>query len=657
MERRSVWASNGLLAVGLFLLALIIRVWLAGYSLPYVEHVDEPAVIEVAIRMVRDGDLNPHTFRYPSLTYDLFAATTRLHLWWGLATGLYHTSQDIPFKNNGVTSAPILFIWARTLTALLGAATVPALFALGQRMFDRRVGLLAALILLFTSFHIRHSHFITVDVPTGLWVVLIALGAWEIASSGRWRGYLLAGVALGLAAGTKYNAATVVLIIPVAHLCFWRRASFGLSLMRLVAAAALSGLTFLATTPYALLDSAAFLRDLSFNSYHYNQAEHGDFVGRWPVADYAWFFWDESLYAPGVVALLAGLIPLARRFRAQVALLSVASIPPILLLLNYGTHFTRNLLPVLPLLILLVAAGGLTLVDVIAKRLPPRFAPAILAACCAALLLPHVYATYQHLDYWSRTHSMVQASDRLKELPQGARIAAELPATLFGGYVAIYPVKRITEQPLAWYRANGFRYLAVNDDLRTAEDSAAYTQLKDAATVVVAYPPRRAAAQPGPSGAILDLGIDPAQLLFVRHHLRFGDQIELLGYEIQPGEPRARSTPLAGADTRTLSAGQPVQINLYWRGLQAMDSDYTLFVHVLNGRGERVAQRDMPLRYEDYPTSHWQPGELVIDRADLPLPSLPPGTYRLELGLYDAASGAQLPLGGPAAAPLTVEVR
>ncbi len=656
MTRRSLWASAWPLATGLFIVALLIRSWLAGYSLPYVEHIDEPAVIEVAIRMVRSGDLNPHTFRYPSLTYYLLAATTSLNLAWGLATGLYHSSQDLIFKNNGVTSLPSLFIWARTLTALLGAATVPALFLLGRRMFGLRVGLLAALLLLFTSYHVRHSHFITVDVATGLWVVLITLGAWEIAQRGAWRGYLLAGVALGLAAGTKYNAATVVLVIPSAHMLYWRGASLGRPLGRLAAAAVVALLVFFLTTPYALLDAPTFLRDLSFNAYHYNQAEQGDFRGRWPIADYAWFFWDESLYAPAVVALLGGLFPFARRYPTQSPVLFMASIPPLLLLMSYGTHFTRNLLPILPLFILLAAACGMTLVDLLARRLSQRATPALLALSCSALLLPHVYATYQHLDFWSRTHSMVREAELLRALPQGARIAAELPATLFGGAVAIYPVKRVTDQTLAWYRANGFRYLAVNDDLRTPEDRAAYAQLRDAATVVVALAPRRAAVQPGPSGAILDLGVDPAQLPFVRHKLRFGDQLELLGYELQPGELRARSTPLAGADIRTLSPGQPVQINLYWRGLQPMTNDYTLFVHVFNRNGERVAQRDVLLRAEDYPTSHWQTGELVIDRADLPLPNLPPGTYRLALGVYLAATGLPLPLVGPEPPPLTLEI-
>ena len=67
-----------------------------------------------------------------------------------------------------------------------------------------------------------------------------------------------------------------------------------------------------------------------------------------------------------------------------------------------------------------------------------------------------------------------------------------------------------------------------------------------------------------------------------------------------------------------------------------------LFVHVLAADGRRVAQRDLPLRSYDYPTSRWRPGELVIDSADLPLPELPAGAYRVVAGLYSPRTGQRL---------------
>ena len=656
--RRFRWREQVVLPLGLFVVALILRVWLVGGSLPYVEHVDEPAVLEVAIRMVRDGDVNPHIFRYPSLYYDLLAATTKLHVWWGIAAGLYHSDQDIPFKNYGVTSVPALYVWGRTLTAIMGAASVPAILVLGQRMFGRRVGLLAAVTLMMMAFHVTHSHYITVDASTSLWVILTILGAWTIATNGSWRSYLLAGAALGLAAGTKYNAGAVVPAIVLAHGIHWRRTSLGRPFLRLVSSGTVAILAFLATTPYALLDMQTFLGDLRFNAIHYASGSHGDFTGTWPLGEYAYFYWDKGLLPTGCLLLLAGLPVLARRRPAQVGVLLLAIIPMQIMLLSYAVHFTRNLLPILPLGILLAAAGAVALTDEMARwTVGTTTQHMALAGLAAALVVPQAYDTYKHLDYWSRPHTMVVASERIKELPQGARIAAELPATLFGSKMTIFPVKRITEHSVDWYRTNGYRYLAANDDLRNPGDSAAYAQIHAAATVVIAFPPRRVGVQPGPSGAILDLGEHLEQMPFVRRALSFGTQIALLGYEMTPGAPRSRISPLNGANQREVDSGQPVQINLYWRGLAPIRVDYTLFIHVTDSKGNRVAQRDLPLRNEDYPSSHWREGELVIDQADMALPALPPGDYHLIIGLYDPASGAALPTDMPGPELLTLHVR
>jgi hypothetical protein len=214
---------------------------------------------------------------------------------------------------------------------------------------------------------------------------------------------------------------------------------------------------------------------------------------------------------------------------------------------------------------------------------------------------------------------------------------------------AAEPVRWLGEHPPAWYAARGYRYLLLNSERYGPEVRTNYAALFAGGTALLIMPERDTGEQPGPGGAVIDLGERLDLIPFVRRSARFGEQIELLGYELRPGEARARISPLEGADARELAPGQPAQINLYWRALAASEVDYTLFVHVYDAAGNRVAQRDLPPRFEDYPTSRWQPGELVIDRADLALPALPPGDYRLELGLYDAASGTALPVegGGP----------
>jgi hypothetical protein len=70
-------------------------------------------------------------------------------------------------------------------------------------------------------------------------------------------------------------------------------------------------------------------------------------------------------------------------------------------------------------------------------------------------------------------------------------------------------------------------------------------------------------------------------------------------------------------------------------------------VQLLNETGQVVAQVDAQPQAGTAPTLTWLPGEILSDPYTLTLPpTLPPGTYRLIAGLYDATTGARLPLAG-----------
>ncbi|MEZ4770494.1 MAG: glycosyltransferase family 39 protein [Caldilineales bacterium] len=102
----------------------------------------------------------------------------------------------------------------------------------------------------------------------------------------------------------------------------------------------------------------------------------------------------------------------------------------------------------------------------------------------------------------------------------------------------------------------------------------------------------------------------------------FSFLVELLGIN-------APATPVRAGDTVPVTVG--------WRAAQTMDTSYTGFVHLLNQEGRVVAQDDHVPLQGSRPTNTWMPGEVVEDDYVLTLPAnLPPGRYRLEIGLYDA---------------------
>jgi hypothetical protein len=87
------------------------------------------------------------------------------------------------------------------------------------------------------------------------------------------------------------------------------------------------------------------------------------------------------------------------------------------------------------------------------------------------------------------------------------------------------------------------------------------------------------------------------------------------------------------------------ELILVWQALAEMETDYTIFVHLLDADGETLVNADhRPSR----PTREWRPGQAIPDRVSLALPpDLPAGEYWIEVGLYDAGDPvlSRLPLG------------
>jgi hypothetical protein len=78
-----------------------------------------------------------------------------------------------------------------------------------------------------------------------------------------------------------------------------------------------------------------------------------------------------------------------------------------------------------------------------------------------------------------------------------------------------------------------------------------------------------------------------------------------------------------------------------WETEGARFVSLAMFVHLLDGAGNIVAQDDGL----GYPPHTWQSGDRFLQLARLPLPAdVLPGDYRLQLGLYDRATGARWPV-------------
>ncbi len=91
-------------------------------------------------------------------------------------------------------------------------------------------------------------------------------------------------------------------------------------------------------------------------------------------------------------------------------------------------------------------------------------------------------------------------------------------------------------------------------------------------------------------------------------------------------------------------AGEPLKVRLYWRSLAETDKDYTVFIHLRDEEDNLWGQSDSQPRGGYYPTSLWEKGEVTEDEHYISLPEgIPPGDYRLILGLYFLDTMERLP--------------
>ena len=236
-----------------------------SYGLPAIYNPDETPILNRALTFAK-GDPNPHNFVYPSLYFYLLFAWEGAFFVAGRLLGIFDSLAA--FQRQFFIDPSAHFLAGRAFSVLCGTLTIVALYWFGRRLYDKPTALAAAAFLAVAPIAVRDAHYVKLDVPVTLFVVLahaaLARIVTDPAAAARRSSWLTAGLLSGLAVSTQYYAIFLAFSIIAATIADVRRSGQlqkSVKLLVWCVAGAVAG--FLAGTPFLLVDLQKALADIA----------------------------------------------------------------------------------------------------------------------------------------------------------------------------------------------------------------------------------------------------------------------------------------------------------------------------------------------------------------------------------------------------------
>lgn len=564
-----------------------------------------------------------------------------------------------------------LYVWTRSLSAVVTAASLVGIYALARRLWGTPVALIAAAILLFEPFFLAYQRSLTTDAyqTNFTWLALLAFLLWlkerSRGSSGR-RWLLISAACYGLAVLSKTSALLslpVIFLWALAWTAFrrsreaWRVTAVDLVLWGATAAAVAFLLwPALWHGPVAVLERLRV--DLGnevagHTQFFFGQKTRDPGPAYYPVV--LLFRLSPLLLVGSLLGLLGLSVPALRRHMPGSWLMAAVCLNLAVVLAGLtvnASKIDRYMIPLIPGLAFLAAAGLWAVLSFVVEwrnsRDPARVGacatswrsrmPLRLAAALAGVLIlqlgtlipdyPYCLTYFNPLLGGTRRAVQVLMVGNGELLDQAAAWlnarsdagAAAVASYYPAAFAPFYRGEVVDERTLARAR---YVVLYVNQFQRNLEPAPyfaaqhpVYAAQAHGVDYVRVY--RGPVADPEDFAAVTD-----------RLDLDFGGRVQLLAYELE---------------TPQVAAGETAVVVLYWQAKHSLvPAGYTVNLGLRDEEGNYYGSADSAPFGGYLAGSEWTPGQLVRDVAELRAPpGTPPGHYTIEIGLTSAEQGGGL---------------
>ena len=352
---------------GILLIALLLRFTgvYPGYH-PY--HSDEGMSYSSAIEMIRNLNIDPTRYDYPSLApliNAFFYIIFFIPLF--ILKSLILDSGDLPTKGRNLIElwqqvviqnqqTDVLF-WGRYVTALFGVGVVLLTYLVANRLFgDRRIGLVAAFLTAVNFRQVLNSHLGLPDIYNSFFLLLALFIFTLILQNPTKKNYLLGGIAIGLFFSTKFQ----IFVIPPFLLVHTKSAWDGLKNKTSV-----EFLKKLLNSNIFITCIVATLVTVLINPYHLIKWE--EFIGAnaYTVLKYTvgiktldfyplLYLFHIGLGEMITVIILLGILIALRKYTFHSLILLSVVFPFFYVFIYYtgGGYYTRNFVTITPLLLI-----------------------------------------------------------------------------------------------------------------------------------------------------------------------------------------------------------------------------------------------------------------------------------------------------------------
>ncbi len=595
----------------------------------------------------------------------------------GVATGNFEQTLGIGYP--GVTialaAAPVInlpptelgaYVAGRLAVGLLTGLLMLALYGLGQKLLGDWPAFVGVALLALDPYMLGYSRLLHNEATLALTITLAGVSwlLWLRAEQRRW--LALAGLFTGLALLTKSTALLLGPLLAVATLgwavtagCWrngrwWGRVLLGGGAALLAAAA-----VFVALWPAMWVNPAGAVGLTLDKLLHDQAAGTGNlgmfWLGRF-VDDPGPLFYPVAFLLKATpwlligLALGAGFTVYALRTlpgpatRDAVALWALALVY-LLLMTIASKKSVRYMLPAWPAFCLLAGWGWAQLGQLARRRYSSfviRYSSFIALGLVAAFAL--VYHPYYFSYYNPAVGGWRWAPDTLLiGWGEGLDLAAgylnrQPPATVAAWYDFLFPL---------YYRGQT-QPVTPPENMLTADHTVVYisqAQRNIPNPNIIDYfrhrrPPEYTArlngvdyawVYPGPVAGFTAPSSPPQFALGGD----FGGELRLLGYNL--------SLPPTGDEPALV-------VTLQWQVIAPPPAERFVFVRLVDDHGQIWAKTDSPPVMGLWPVARWQPGMFIADAQQVTLPAAAaPGNlaqYRLEVGVYNPATGQPLPATG-----------